>query len=494
MRTTSLLQQLFRQPALLVVFIFVVLVVVRLPQLTRPLSKHHELNSAAVLICVAEWNRSSPAHQHFLPKQYFSGPGNVFYEPRPEVRGIANSGGYFSMGPGSYLLPWAIFKVLRIPPASYAINFFNILLEALAVLLFYRLALLFFRLRPVAPVGRDTVAASHATFAAILYMFLPVTLWYHGNAYCHEVAVLPFVSAMVYAAAKLLWVRSQNRVLWHVVFFIATVAGVLCDWYAGLVAAVIFCIILTNKKRELLKHGWLLAACVAGVVLPVVFVLWQYSEVIGWQELRYFFANSARRRAAAADSRGVLEKGPLAWLFFMAAGFGAGWLLLVIAFFTPKNSPAKPQKLIVGALLVPAVLHTALLFNFANEHDYSALKWMPALVLLAGAGLHGMAPGRRTVWLVTACVLNLVLYEWMNRPGQTSVRGDRYDLFKVTGDAVKKAPPGYFIFVEGSAFYHQLSWYAGRNYMPVASRAQADSVLKQQPAGSKSMYFKAVNR
>ena len=51
----------------LLLLIFFISVIIRIPNLDRPLSKHHEFNAALILIPIDNWNQTSPFDFNFGP-------------------------------------------------------------------------------------------------------------------------------------------------------------------------------------------------------------------------------------------------------------------------------------------------------------------------------------------------------------------------------------------------------------------------------------------
>ncbi len=133
-----------RKNALLIVFgLFVISVLVRLPTLNRPLSDHHEYNTAVILIGLESWQQAGGAAAfHFTPLLNYQDEGDRWYDST-----LAYKNGntvYITFGPGWYVFPWAVMKLLNVGPSPLFLQILNLLLHLFSCIILFRIAEILF--------------------------------------------------------------------------------------------------------------------------------------------------------------------------------------------------------------------------------------------------------------------------------------------------------------------------------------------------------------
>ena len=215
---------------LAILFLFFALsVVVRLPNLNRPLSKHHELNPALVLINSEEWDRKTPQFYHYIPVHSYHFPGDQILDKSNDLAHgyVVNT----TFGALWYIMPYGFFHLVGAAPSPLSLQVFNILLQLITVILIFRLAKHLFK--------SDKDASLKALIACIIYLFSPSPLWFHGNGYVHEIAVLPFIFAACLTYLRILESQKTSAFQYLLLTFLI-IAGILCDWLMCFVAAAMF--------------------------------------------------------------------------------------------------------------------------------------------------------------------------------------------------------------------------------------------------------------
>src|SRR5687767_9329605 len=97
-----------RQALLIVLLLFMVSVLLRLPNLNRPLSKHHEYNTAVILVNIESWRQAGGGNLfHYIPLLNFQNPGDKRPENLPNIDSKGNML-YLSFAPGWYVIPYFI--------------------------------------------------------------------------------------------------------------------------------------------------------------------------------------------------------------------------------------------------------------------------------------------------------------------------------------------------------------------------------------------------
>jgi len=184
------------KPYLLLFGIFLISVLIRLPHLDRPLSKHHEFCTAITLIPLQNWADNGAATYHYSPSVTYEGAANHHIENLTAYPVEANGRFYYlSHPPFAYLLPYFTFSVLGIYPTPLALQIFNIFFHFISCLFIYKIVVLMRHyphpLKGSPPTLHDSRADSPlgaggergALAAFLIYLFAPAALWFHGNAY-----------------------------------------------------------------------------------------------------------------------------------------------------------------------------------------------------------------------------------------------------------------------------------------------------------------------
>lgn len=197
---------------LLLIGLFLISVLVRFPHLDRPLSKHHEFCTAVVLIPLENWAENGAATYHYSPSVSYEGTANHHIENLTAYPVEADGRFYYlSHPPFAYLLPYFCFKILGVHPTPLALQIFNLLFHLLSCLLLFQIVKMLisrpqplkgsfsvshpqplkgslptFAMRVDSPLGVGGVG-SLTTF--LIYLFSPVALWFHGNAYMSDMFI-----------------------------------------------------------------------------------------------------------------------------------------------------------------------------------------------------------------------------------------------------------------------------------------------------------------
>jgi 4-amino-4-deoxy-L-arabinose transferase-like glycosyltransferase len=299
-----------------------------------------------------------------------------------------------------------------------------------------------------------------------------VTLWYHGNAYNHEVAVIPLILAAQWQALRIL--KGQDSVGQCGALALLLAAAAATDWLGVLVAACIAVALLIYWPTSLTKK-WLMIVCIGLSVIGVVAgFTYGYSRLIGWPALQYFYTSSFSRRSALYTDNYHWGH----WMAYAAVGAGLMALPALLAVWQKRQQWRWPGTLpTVVIMAIPALLHTLLLSSFSQEHDYALLKWMPLISLLAAAGCLHLS--RRRLILSGVALCHIAVYFLINPPAISHQRSLYYSRFARMGQAVQQqVPADAVLMVIPDHYYHQLEWYADRHYWPMPDSATAVSMAR----------------
>lgn len=449
-------------------------VLVRLPQLDRPLSKNHEFCTALVLIVQEVWRQDGFLKHQGCPAVTWPNPGDRgvigLHYALTEQDGIYY---YLSHLPLAYWAPAAVFALTGTAPSPLALQAFNLALHALTALL---LAAFLARMR--AP---DPRRWALGVPAATLYLLMPAPLWYHGNVYMSDMAAqLPWAWCL-YAFAGL-W-RADRPSGRHILPLLAAGATLAAtEWVAAFAVPVMAGLLLVRWKREG-AAVWLRAALALVLIAALVtgLCLGLYASVVGAEDLwAYYIHRYAERGVMPGEASATVGQG----LAHMGRNALTAWgplLLLLGGAFALTRTRWRSLRTALLLTGLPGLLYLLVFTRYAI-HEFALLKLGFVLCTAAAWGLLAFAGERpaRLLWPLAATVLLGVLaYTRLNRPGDGRATGAPYAMAMEQGRLIAHlARPDEVVLLQGIPSEPQLQWYARRNTRPVADEADAMQVLR----------------
>lgn len=468
----------FYEHSSIVLFIFFFIsVAVRVTNLNRPLSKHHEVNAALVLINAEEWNRKSAAFYNYVPVNSYHFPGDNFSNDivkQPEY--LVN----ISFGTLWYIMPYLFFEVLHAQPSPLLLQVFNLLLHLVTLSLVYNIALYLFE--------DEAKCKLKALVTSIIYLFSPAPLWFHGNGYVHEVAVLPFV-----LAAGLMYLKfiKNGKLTWYqyLLFLVLFVAGVCTDWLMCFVAAAIsiHCLWLAATTRGT-KYITCVVVVIAAVSIAVTVTAIQFSAFMGFENYRSGLLSRFILRGITGDVQpaGLLKSAGLATFYLTGYGILIPFLIGCFFFLPAFKKRLNQNHLLKGFIVIAGVIclaHHTIFWGFSNIHDYSALKSGLVVSLLSAIAVFSLPRSwQQIVTMAAIIIFNIGLYYFINPPGKYALNGQPYSYFQSLGEKVKAtATPEEYIFIDIPEMSLLLTYYSKRYYSNVKDIAEAKEIFKRLP-------------
>jgi hypothetical protein len=186
--------------------LFALSVVIRIPNLNRPLSKHHEFCTALTLIIVQSWTDEGIRARDFNPSTTFSLSADKFIN-NCSMDTMQRDGSfyYLSHPPLAYYVPYALFRILNINPGALELELINLLFEFITVVFIYLIIAL------LSNVEARKQMCGIALLASGIYLFLPVTLWFQSNVYMADMFVQNLWAPTLYIALKIFLHRKRDR-------------------------------------------------------------------------------------------------------------------------------------------------------------------------------------------------------------------------------------------------------------------------------------------
>ena len=473
---------------MVILVLFIVSIVIRVPNLNRPLSKHHEFNAAMILIPMEIWEQTSVTEHYYSPIMTYQNEGDKGI-PNVTVSRTENNGNFFyiSFPAATYVLPYFSFKLFGVDPSPLALQFFNMFSHLLCVVLLFKIVL-FISFSQLNKSTRNIPAL----IAAGVYLFSPSPLWFHGNGYTHHTLINLFLLWSILVALKELFAKESTsgiKLLLPLVLSILTA-------YAGYVLAFIVGIVFVVKWMRKKQFQPVIIVVVTSVVLGTCITYWQYSAVVGGDNfMDYLYQRFIVR---SGSELGFLESvnrlfsslgkwyvvGYLPVLIFMV------YQLFRLRFRQLYLSMKERAFLLIASSL--CLIHHLLLQEFTAVHNYS--------VLLDGIFISGMVGVLTSKMLIQhkfslfakgvlmfAFILSIVQYYYINRIGDYGQNGDRYDYMQEIGETIKENATGkdvIFMMNFEDRPSPQVMYYAKRNFYYIEDIASANQILKDR--GKKS--------
>lgn len=456
-----------RRHLLLLLAAFALSLTVRWPLLNRPLSGHHELCTALVLTVLHNWHHDGYRAHHGAPAITFSGPADRIPPGYTDAPGLRDGVLYYlSHPPLAFDLPYSLIALSGYEPTVLGLQLFNLLFHLITAIGLYFL------------VRELTTLAAAPVYAALLYLFMPAPLWFHGNVYMSDMFVQnAWIWHLLFAMRAL---RPGVRVSWRdavwcgLTLFVTTAISWPGVW-AGLALVIVA---LWQWRTQHDASRWrLVAAAAAGVGTALLFTGWRWLQVVEADALLAYFQGRYAVRGSAAISAAWQE----AWGAILL-NYRINWLPLIIPialFITLRKWRAQPWPMLVPFALLtslPVLLEMLLLFDY-SLHDFAVLKAGPLLCGLAALGLSAM----RTRWawgVLTITCVSGVLYFYRTNPIDSATDG-RFTWQMEQGVTIaEEAEADEMVFTQGFTPEPQVQWYAKRTLLRIDDTRQAVEILR----------------
>lgn len=471
---------------LFILIIWIVSLAIVMPNLGRPLSKHHEYNAAMVLMGVEAWmEKGGPGWSGYTPLLNYTHEGDLFINYRSTLL-LDRKGNniYASFGSSWYVMPFYFFQCLHLPPTPLSLQLFSVLLLLIALTFIFLL---------IKRCDNSDGKQFSSYYTTVLFLFNPAVLWYFSNGYFHEVAAWPFMLGAMYAYYRWQYSIDKHQLQWALLLAVCTFLSICSDWvmlvWIGVVVLFHLLQIFSGKVKKLP-----LFVLVASGALATCCVVMIYARHLGTEEYFTHLLQRVKFRSwgnAADESvwQMLLEliQNYLTALFPLV-------LLLVAQLFkygvaNMKNASIQRQSLIYS-LALAVLLHQLLLLQFSSAHEYSVLKAVFPISFFCGTLLTQMRLRWAMLIIITTCTVGVLQYYVINRPGSVSYKGDSYAAAQQIGETIKAiAQPNEYVFGREYQMRPQIQYYAKRNLITAENVQEAKKILFQQTPGSKGIWF-----
>lgn len=462
---------------LLLLVVFLISVGVRLPNLNRPLSKHHEFVTAVSLRVLQCWEQEGAINHGLNPLMNYSGEANKYIDNHATSLGkmMDDEGNYYyvSHPPLAYVLPYACFQLFGVKSTVLSLQVFHLIFHFICAIF------VFLIIRELGGSNRQS------WIGYLLYIFLPATLWFQSNTYMSDMLVHAFFVIGIWMILK--WLKSNGSsdikyaFLFFALFFGMTYTSWLAVFFGGVVG-----IIGLSKFRER-KGKLLLISTFLGGIGALSLMLVQYGSINGLSN----YLDQMMQRFAVRGSNSVESE----YNFFVQKSIEIGTigfnylanylpLLLVVIFgwkyWKKSETNTEDRKRFVQVSLIPVVLLHLILMNYSG-HDFTVL-YASVFLSVAGAFIISKWPrSEQRIAISSVIGVSLIMYLIINLPGSESIKGGQYAVHKVRGEEIRRqTEDDEVVFWWIGKVDPMTIVYAGRNMKEVDSKEEAIEFLKER--------------
>jgi hypothetical protein len=463
--------------------LFLISVVVRLPNLDRPLSKHHEFVTAVSLRVLQIWETEGGAKYHYAPVMNYPGKENKFINNHASAtdKTVDTEGNhyYLSHPPFAYILPHFAFKVLGVKATVMSLQIFHLFINFFSALLIYLLVIALRNNRARAKID------IRALIAFILYISMSSVLWFQSNTYMSDMLVHFFFILGIFTTVKCL--AYPNSYKWKIVYAMSLFLMIYTSWLGVIYACVVAVLSLWRWRDRRGGQLTIYSILVSASALCLIFI--QYSSICGTEALLEHLMQRFNVRGSntieTSDGFFYTKLKELSYILFNYAVNYHFYLGLIIVSYVAirikKIDLGVPKEFVVLSLIPILVLHVGLM-NYSG-HDFTVL-YASVFVSIAGAYVLTKQEwfNAFSMWSVTALLVlsGIAGYYAVNLPGKKSWKGDTYAISKKQGESIRKnAKPDQFVFFVGE-LDPMVVVYAKRNMIEVHSDEQLKKAFNRR--------------
>ena len=471
----------------LLVGIFLLSVAVRWPHLNRPLSAHHEFCTAFSLRIMQVWDKEGISNLGFNPAMNYSNPADKYINNHANQSGkmLDAHGNYYyvSHPPFAYYLPYFVFKLMYIKPGVLPLQIFNMTLHFISGLfVYFTVCLLSFN-------RARSLPYRSALVAYVIYLFLPVTLWFQGNVYMSDMAVHTLFVIGVYTALKMI-IRKKFYSPKYIFLYVVVLALMVYTSWMGLFFAAGVLIYSLLHVRDIKGFRILIYSTLLVSVFVLQIIVYQYAQINGLSA----YIQEMLSRYLVRGSVGETDKGLFHFMFSylwyiknIVYNYLVNYLIvyLIITLFVWLAISRKKLKIIfsengyrfIWLSITPVVLMHIVFLNY-SQHDFTALYASLFFSVLLGilydkVKKSGAIPiVQMRVGLAISIALMIAEYFYINKNGT-----DKYLL--AANVISQNTAKDEVAFLLNSAADPQIVFYAQRNIRQTSGPEDAAAFLEQ---------------
>jgi hypothetical protein len=463
-----------RKGIIVVLLLFIGSVLLRLPNINRPLSRHHEFNTAVILVNIESWRQSGGGSRyHYIPLLNYQHPGDKC----PPISAQVDPSGnvlYVSFGPGWYVIPYFIYQVFDLPAEAKYLQVINLFFHLAAVVMLFLLCEVLF--------PQDKRYES-VVLTCCLFIFSPGVLWYLGNGYVLTGIEMPFVLAALLVLIPMLRSPAEINPRRLGKLGVLIIVLVYIDWFVLFLSFVTFIRLVFSVRKDgryiplLFVIG---AASLAGVAL----LLLQFASYVGFEKLflslkYHFFVRSITGARSSFFSQLTMVMQHIASSYLPVVFLLAGVLGIMLR-RKLKGGLTEREVIFLAIYASAVVLYNLFLLQWSAVHEFALIPLSVLLVVITARLTMRVVNNTGGFYAVMSSYIFIacVQYYLINRPGEVSVAGTRYDCYERFGRQLQNIPLDHKLFMD-TTWNAAIDHYAHRNFTVVRNIDSARAFVQR---------------
>jgi len=480
-------------PYLIIILCFIVSVFIRIPNLDRPLSKHHEFCTANYLRFLKVWEKEGIGKSKFnLVCNYTNSTDKNINNYSSNLMDKSGNYYYISFPPFSYIFPYIIFQVLDIRIEVFPTQILNMILQFISCIFIYLIVRLVLN-------EKSGQISFPALAASLLYIFSPANLWLHSNIHAPEIFSQHILIICTFFALRIIYTEGRSSIANSILLGLFVLICIYSGWI-GLFFSMIYSGYLAYNRKTINQSSFHITVCLTATIFSLALIIYQYSLINNYELLiekaqqrfmnRSGLSTLINQESVISDVIMHLSNFIRSYLFGYLPLLAMTMILIsgyVIKFRKlPGLSRSLKQSLYI-ILLPPLLFH--LLFLEASGHYSYAIKGGFALCVFTGliinrfveSGIYNIKKVTlQYLVLVTICLCSISQYYYINPLGEYSLNGFKYSNYKDIGIYIgEHSSIDEVVFIKGSDPLPQILVYAERNILKYQDDKKAISFLKE---------------
>lgn len=461
-------------------------VLLRVPNLSRPLSKHHEFLTAISLRILQIWENEGASQLKFLPRMNYEGKANKQINNHASTTGnMKDKSGnfyYVSHPPFAYLFAYGFHSLLQIKVSVLSLQVFNLLINFLSSLFIYLILLNFFEKKSLIPV-----------IGFIIYIFNPAVLWFQSNTYMSDILVHFFFITTLFFFVRNKKEHYQIKSIHFLLLNFSLFLMCYTSWLGYFFAGVLVLYLIYKTKENKLNLIYVLLITLVSLI-ALLLTVYHYSQIAGLdiylEQMKNRFAERGIRSGTGfVDSLSVLLVNYLTILLNAFINHGIIISLLIFSVFKYRKKTFNIFKSIPKHLLLLSFLPVLLLYLLLPDycgHDftslYASLLFVILLSFISEQVFFDSEILRKNHFLVigTYIIISSLWYYGENLPGSNSIKGKPYatgmELGKFIKERSNKELP--VILISDEVLGPETVYYAERNIFEANDQDEAKNFLR----------------
>ncbi|HEY8658730.1 MAG TPA: hypothetical protein VIL78_06820 [Hanamia sp.] len=478
---------------IVLIAIFLLSILVRLPNINRPLSKHHEFVTAISLQIINIWQMEGAAKYHFDPVMNYPGVANKYINKFASTTGkiIDAEGNYYyvSHPPFAYILPYLAFKLFHVKATVIAIEIFHLVINFISALFIYLIICTLHFRKPFEKMDWSGLCGFS------VYLFSSGVLWFQCNTYMSDMLVHLFFVSGVYCLLQI-FINKKTSGQFLIFYAVSLFLMIYTSWLGIFFAFSVFLYSLIRLRKERIFIIVNLITVLVSIVAVGVFV-YQYSFINGFGNYLGQMKDRLNLRSGWRESSSLLIqlRDVINSLITILKNYVTSYLpfILLLGFlvYRAMNMQQLHLKfdknilLFIWISVLPIILLHTFLLDYSG-HDFVSLYGSLFLSVTIALFMDKLRKnkiisfGRLQLLILLSIIISVISYYYINKPGKFSFKGDEYDISKQLGLEIKTTSShDAIVFALGKVYIDpQLMYYAERNIKEIKTKEEAIEFLK----------------